>query len=318
MINITEVSQKQIVVVNCIEKRSFRVNNWNIQVECTETQRVLTKLYAYRILVLYIIGHAQITTAAIERLKKMSVPLVVMKPNFRTVFHYAPLAAANFLLRRRQHTLVDALPLARCIIQNKIQNQLKLLRKRRKPAALKEQFEYQISAAAKAENISQLMGHEGICAKLYFGSLFEKWNWKQRLPRIKSDVLNACLDIGYSILFNFIEANLHFFGFDAYVGVCHQAWFQRKSLVCDLIEPFRVVVDHQLLNALNRGTFKAEDFEVRKHQYRLRRGKSGLYAEVFVKGILAQKNAIFLYVRDYYRYFMNKKSVPAMPEFLYE
>ena len=46
---------------------------------------------------------------------------------------------------------------------------------------------------------------------------------------MKSDVLNVTLDIGYSILFNFMESFIRMFGFDLYVGVFHRLWFKRKS-----------------------------------------------------------------------------------------
>ena len=77
---------------------------------------------------------------------------------------------------------------------------------------------------------------------------------------MKSDVMNVTLDIGYSILFNFMESFIRMFGFDLYVGVYHRLWFKRKSLVCDLMEPFRCIIDHAVLLAFNRKQFSEKDF----------------------------------------------------------
>lgn len=319
MINYSDAKSKQIVVINCIESKSFKVNNWNIQVECTKTKKVLTKLYPNRMMVLYIIGHASLTTASIERLKKMGVPIVIMKPNFRTVFFYAPLAEGNFLLRKKQYTISNPLEVAKHIMYNKVHNQYSVLK------AIRSKDEVLNSNIAKLKDIcdniyystdnEMLMGFEGVSAKIYFNQLFAKLNWEKRMPRVKIDELNACLDIGYSILFNYIEANVKLFGFDPYMGVCHKLWFERKSLICDLIEPFRVIVDKQIIKSFNLGEFDKDDFELKNNQYFLKKGCSTKYTNVFFKVILNNKNQIFLYIRDYYRCFMGKKSVQSYPNF---
>ena len=50
------------------------------------------------------------------------------------------------------------------------------------------------------------------------------------------------------------------YGFDVYVGILHTQFFHRKSLVCDLEEPFRVIIDAALIKAMNLGQIKNEDF----------------------------------------------------------
>lgn len=81
---------------------------------------------------------------------------------------------------------------------------------------------------------------------------------------MKTDPLNVTLDIGYSVLFNFIESFVRIFGFDIYVGVYHRTWFKRKSLICDLMEPFRCIIDHAILLAFNRKQFTIDDFRSNK------------------------------------------------------
>ena len=47
----------------------------------------------------------------------------------------------------------------------------------------------------------------------------------------------------------------------------HQNFYQRKSLVCDIVEPFRVIIDQQIKKAWNLGQIKTEDFTETKGQY---------------------------------------------------
>ena len=112
------------------------------------------------------------------------------------------------------------------------------------------------------------MGIEGAVAKSFFSAYFANYNWKGRHPRVKSDVLNVALDIGYTILFNFMECFVRMFGFDIYIGVYHRVWYKRKSLICDLIEPFRCIIDHATLLAFNRKQFSEKDFILLKNEYR--------------------------------------------------
>lgn len=105
---------------------------------------------------------------------------------------------------------------------------------------------------------------------LFFLAYFQGLQWSGRKPRIKSDIMNVTLDIGYTILFNFMECFIRMFGFDLYVGVYHRLWFKRKSLVCDLIEPFRCLIDHAVLLAFNRNQFVSQDFELKKSEYYLK------------------------------------------------
>ena len=60
------------------------------------------------------------------------------------------------------------------------------------------------------------MAYEGLASKLYFRNHFNNVLWIGRKLRIKRDYVNAVLDIGYTILFSFIDALLSCYGFDTY------------------------------------------------------------------------------------------------------
>ena len=132
---------------------------------------------------------------------------------------------------------------------------------------------------------------------------------------MKQDIVNCLLDIGYTILFNVINALLEMYGFDVYVGILHREFFHRKSLVCDLEEPFRPIIDAALLKALNLGQIDEKDFWKNQNQYILTWKNSAKYVEIFIKAILEYKNEIFIYIQSYYRAFMRKKAPEEFPIF---
>ena len=263
-----DIEMRTIFVVNCIEHdRSLRVNSGELMLEELEgdKKKTLTKFPFQKLLALFIIGHITVTTPLIEKCKKNGVALVVMKPNLRPVFFWANSAEANYLLRKKQFEYKDDdISIAKCLVYNKVLNQKSALAKTRKKDSYTtdaiEQCEAALDTLPDVDNYNQLMGLEGTIAKTFFSAYFQNLNWKGRHPRMKNDVLNVTLDIGYSILFNFMECFIRMFGFDLYVGVYHRLWFKRKSLVCDLIEPFRCIIDHATLLAYNRKQFSEKDF----------------------------------------------------------
>ena len=314
---------RTIFVVNCIEHdRSLRVNSGELMLEELEgdKKRTLTKFPFQKLLALFIIGHITVTTPLIEKCKKYGVALVVMKPNLRPVFFWANSAEANYLLRKRQFEFKsDDLSVAKCIVYNKVLNQKTSLQKtRKKDEATTEaitQCEAALNTLPDINDYNQLMGLEGTIAKSFFSAYFQNQNWKGRHPRMKSDIMNVTLDIGYTILFNFLESFIRMFGFDLYVGVYHRLWFKRKSLVCDLMEPFRCIIDHATLLAFNRKQFSEKDFTLVKQEFCLKYEKCADYYKVFYGALIIYKTEVFKYVQQYYRCFMGCKSVKEYPLF---
>jgi CRISPR-associated protein Cas1 len=126
---------------------------------------------------------------------------------------------------------------------------------------------------------------------------------------------NCLLDIGYTLLFNIVEALLNIYGFDLYQGVYHRQFYQRKSLVCDLVEPFRPVIDIRIRKAYNLGQIKQEDFDVRQGQYFLYGKESKPYISWLLEELLSYKKDMFLYVQGYYRAFMKEAPISQYTEF---
>lgn len=320
-----DIEYRTIFVINCIHERGLRVHNGELlleeNVEDSDKAKTLTKLPFQKILALFVIGNIRITTPLIEKCQKFGVALVVMKLSFRPVFFWANSAEANLLLHQRQCDFKkDDISIAKVLVENKIRNQLKALCDTRCKDEMtmnaREILNSCLNTLGDIEEYNSLLGVEGTAAKAYFKAFFQNHDWYQRRPRTKCDALNATLDIGYTMLFNYIECFLRMFGFDLYIGIYHRLWFKRKSLVCDLMEPFRPIIDKTARSAWNRKQFTASDFMVQKGEYRLKHEKNGDYCKVFFDALIIHKINVFRYVQSYYRCFMGKQSVSQYPQFL--
>jgi CRISPR-associated endonuclease Cas1 len=318
-----DVEYRSIYVINCIHDRDLRVSNGELLLEDVEESKTLTKLPFQKILALFIVGHIRITTPLIDKCKKFNVALIVVNQSFRPVFYWANVAEANFLLRQKQYQFSkEDISIAKVLVENKINNQIVTLKKTRKTDELtKSSIKSCGECVEKVRTIDQynsLMGIEGLASKCYFEALFQDMDWETRKPRIKCDAINATLDIGYTILFNFIECFVRMFGFDPYVGVYHRLWFKRKSLICDLMEPFRCIVDRAVRTAFNRKQFSDKDFDVIKGEYKLKITKNSDYCKVFFDALIPFKSDVFRYVQSYYRSFMRQRNVSDYPKFEFQ
>ena len=319
-----DIENRTIFVINCIKNRALRVSNGELLLEewdeNVNKHKTLTKMPFQKMFALFVVGHITVTTPLIEKCQRFGVALVVMKPSLRPVFFWSNTAEANFLLRQRQYSLdKEDLSIARVLISNKIRNQCQCLSdsRRRDDLTLSaiEQCKDCINMVSIATEYNELMGLEGLASRTFFEAYYKDLGWTMRRPRTKCDALNATLDIGYTILFNNIECFLRLFGFDLYVGVFHRMWFKRKSLVCDIMEPFRCIIDKATRTAYHRKQFSEKDFDIQKGEYLLKRERNADYCRMYFDALIPYKTQIFKYTQAYYRCFMGKKSEDYYPSF---
>lgn len=301
---------RSVFLINCIEEKHLKLRMGELLL-VDDAGKTLTKFPFQKILALFVIGNATITTPLIEKCRRYGVFISVMKANLRPVYTFGVNAEANFLLRENQYKFEkDDISIAKHLIKLKIGNEISLLKKTRKndpktANAITMTGTY-LDEIGNCNNYKSLMGIEGVAAKTFFAAYFQDFNWNQRLPRTKIDYINVLLDIGYTMLFNFLESYARLFGFDIYVGVYHRQWFKRKSLLCDLIEPFRCIVDSTVRKSLNLKQFKAKDFKCVKGQYYLKKEATSTYYQIFMQEIVGYKREIFSFFQSYYKYFMGR------------
>lgn len=309
---------KQIAFVFTDEGEKISFKNDNLIVTDVDG-KVKHQSTCYRLFILFICGDYCLTTGLLDRSKKFGFSIVFMTPNLRVTAMLPAKAEGNVLLRKKQYEYSET-GLAAHVISNKIHNQCALLKKRRKKSeedkvVIKKLGQFEEEVLKPGLSGSEIMGVEGISAKLYFKSLFSEYEWKSRQPRTKCDITNTLMDIGYTILFNIVNALLEMYGFDVYVGILHTQFFHRKSLVCDLEEPFRPIVDAAILKALNLGQINEKDFWKNQEQFILPWKKSKKYVGLILEAIMEYRNEIFIYLQSYYRAFMRSKPTAEFPVF---
>jgi CRISPR-associated protein Cas1 len=317
MLSAPDFEQKKIIVAMLShgEKMSFKNDNIII----TGSDGIKHQSSCYRLFSLFVIGHITITSGLLQRAKKFGFSIVLMTHGLIPYGSWLAKAEGNVLLRKKQYQY-QGTEIAQHLVNNKIDQQIIMLKKRRKKSAeLKKTIKalqgYRNRLPELDFGIQDILGVEGIASRVYFKQMFDEMDWKGRKPRVKADIPNLLMDIGYTQLFHFIDALLNLYGFDTYQGVYHQVFYQRKSLVCDLVEPFRPLVDQRIRKAYKLGHIQEEDFSYINGQYKIFGKQSQPYIALLLKTLLENKQEIFLYIQSYYRAFMQNKPIEQFPVF---
>lgn len=321
MLDINEFSKKQIVMYFPAAGDKIFYQNDNMIIR-DNNKRVKYQLSCYRIFMIIVVGDTSITTGLLKRARKFGISICLMSFNFKLYMVIGSEVQGNTMLHKKQYDY-EGMEIARHLIINKVQNQRQILMKMRaKTEDIKEAIalldKYVVQLQEKDMTRTEIIGMEGTASKVYFPRIFNNVKWMGRKPRIKFDYVNVLLDIGYTLLFNFIDAILQVFGFDVYYGVLHTCFYMRKSLVCDIMEPFRPIIDWQIRKSINLGQFNEKDFVFSQNRWTLNYKKSAQYSQVFLEAILERKEEIFLYIRTYYRCVMKGKPITEYPVFIVE
>lgn len=316
--SLPDFSYKQAVFYfSSHEKSKLRFRADNLIIE-DENGKVTLQHSCHRSFALFIIGSISLTHSIIQKAKQFGFPIILLSYNLRPYSYFSNRAEGNFLLRKKQYDNSEKdLLIAQRIVQQKVANQITLLQK------LRYRSEATNNTINKIKSIDlntiyddgELRGKEGSVSKLFFPAYFNNMDWIRREPRTKRDIPNLLLDIGYTYMFYFVEALVGIYGFDPFCGVYHKFFYQRKSLICDLVEPFRCIIDQRLRKSYNLKQIDEKDFYVKNDQYILLYKKQSKYTKIFMKDILEHKEEIFLWVQSYYRWFMKDKEIDQFPKF---
>ena len=136
------------------------------------------------------------------------------------------------------------------IVTEKIRKQAELLQERNKSEA---DLLYQY---IKEMAFGDETNREGHAAKVYFNALFGK-----DFSRTEECPLNAALNYGYSIILSLFTREVVANGYITQVGLFHDNMFNQFNLACDLMEPYRPIIDRFVLD-MKPSQFEKEE----KHQ----------------------------------------------------
>ncbi len=132
------------------------------------------------------------------------------------------------------------------IVEYKILNQTKFL------------FDLKLNEYKKLEDYARQLtsndqtNREGHAAKVYFDALFGL-----DFKRGDDTFINSALNYGYAILLSAFNREIVAQGYSTQLGLNHKNEFNCFNLACDLIEPFRPIVDRFVFD-MNGDNFDAE------------------------------------------------------------
>ncbi len=123
------------------------------------------------------------------------------------------------------------------IIKEKIKNQAILLERLEKSEAkLLRKYIYEVK-------LNDETNREGHAAKVYFNALFG-----MAFGRNEENYINSSLNYGYSIILSAVNREIVSLGYITQLGLFHDNMFNQFNLSCDLMEPFRPIVDEIVYN----------------------------------------------------------------------
>lgn len=117
------------------------------------------------------------------------------------------------------------------IINQKIQNQINLLNHLNIDTFDLEKLKNQV-------DFFDISNREGHASKIYWHKLFGK-----NFSRDDDNEINSLLNYGYAILLGYLSRSIVKKGLDNRISIFHKSFNNHFALACDLMEPFRPMVD---------------------------------------------------------------------------
>ncbi len=163
-------------------------------------------------------------------------------------------------------------------VSTKIQNQIEFLQElaRHRPAKVEAIEEYLTTLRAALDELKRLtgtieqrraavMGVEGGAGRAYFAALSfltpDPYKFQGRSRQPAKDEFNAMLNYAYGILYGMVERACLLAGLDPFVGFLHADNYNKKSLVFDLIEPFRIVAEQTTFYLFSKRQVSKDHFD---------------------------------------------------------
>ena len=224
---------------------------------------------------LILVGRVDVTGAVVRRCLRVGVPIVLLDGIGRYLGRLVGPTRRHAALRIAQvQAALDparAVELVRVIVRTKIQNQRSLLLRRQRTVqepdvaralARMRQLDGELDGAA---TVDVIRGYEGAAAAAYFGVFGlllrnPTFSFEGRNRRPPRDPVNAMLSFGYTVLGSLLESEIEAVGLDPAVGFLHLPAYGRPSLMLDLLEELRPVVDRLTLKLVNLGQLTPGDF----------------------------------------------------------
>ena len=206
---------------------------------------------------------------------------------------------STVLIRRKQleiNAINEGLELAKEWIIKKVENQRDFLGRLKRPREDKaerlgesvkglEEIKQRIVSLTGTidERRGTIMALEGAAGKIYFDALNyvmpERFKFDGRSRNPAKDEFNALLNYAYGVLYSLVEKACIIAGLDPYIGFLHTDNYNKKSLVFDLIEMFRIFAEETVVYLFSGRKIKVEYFEKLKGGYTLNKEGKAILIE---------------------------------------
>jgi CRISPR-associated protein Cas1 len=214
---------------------------------------------------------AFLSTDAVKLALEHNIDIVFLDSRgdpYARVWH--PKLGSTTLIRRCQLELSakkEGFSFARGWVMTKVENQLDLLRELVRTRKGKEQFikpaiaelaslcsEITALSGSTEELRGKLLSLEAQAGRIYFQAISlimpASFRFGGRSRHPARDGFNALLNYCYGILYSLVEKACIIAGLDPYIGFFHADNYNRKSLVFDLIEPYRIWGDRTVIKLI--------------------------------------------------------------------
>jgi len=229
--------------------------------------------------IIFSVRGSSVSIAALIEASKHGIDIVIMD-NWRPIARLIPARYSGFLRlwhsQLKAHTSNRKIELAKTLAEGKLKNQRANLLYFSKTTTDKK-LHYQLRNAADNINktinnltnsttIDEVRQHEAEGARWYWNTIKQlipkNLGFKKRLkrfslpPGIEPDPFNKALNIGYGILQKEVWRATFTVGLNPYIGFLHKPRPGRMSLVLDLMEEFRPLIDRTLITMARKETNK--------------------------------------------------------------
>lgn len=193
-----------------------------------------------------------ISAYLLSELAKEKISFVVADEKCSPIGHYLPLYGSHNTSKRIAEQLEWGEPIKKRVwqrvVKDKIAHQGMILNAR----ARETEGEVLLGLVPEVRS-GDTTNREASAARIYFQALFGLG-----FSRDDDTPVNAALNYGYSILLSAVSREIVSRGYLTQCGICHRNEYNQFNLSCDLMEPFRPIVDRLVFDNIG-DSFEKED-----------------------------------------------------------
>ena len=215
-------------------------------------------------------GKGYLSTEAISLLNQNNINVILTDTYGNPISFMNGVMISNIAIKYRMgqydtfRNPEKVLHLQKWILKEKIQSQINFFKsleniELENGVSILEQYNSQIDSKTNLKDLIRIEAGSGRNYFLNYSKLIpEKYGFQSRRggglansKRYASDVINALLNYGYTVLAGEIAKFVNGMGLDPYFGFYHKQDTSFQALVYDLIEPFRWLVESTVFSMAN-------------------------------------------------------------------